>query len=403
MPKLKQTPAHREGTVEEYLAAQPSKPRRGPVWAGPCGAGSNGGVTQSLISRFLVCRERFRLLVVEGLKPADVFNARLEMGNMWHAAEEAFAARQPWELPLREYVKTLTRKYPLQQDQVIHWYDVCRATFPEYVEHWSRNDDVKARTPLMAEQEFDVPYALPSGRVVRLRGKWDSVELVGKGKAARVWLMENKTKSAIDDVKVARQLTFDLQTMLYTVALIQDHNQLGGAQPGHWDWMSDAACRNIGAGMFAGVRYNVIRRSGHKSTSADARKHPDGFVGHLRDMIRADVAENPKDNGWFARWKVAVGPTDVAKFRRECLDPILEQLCAWWEWVEYADDPFSRNEDMSCAPKHAEFIHWRHPFGVWNVLDEGGSSDLDSYLIDGSIVGLQTTNSMFPELGGKTA
>ena len=35
---------------------------------------------------------------------------------------------------------------------------------------------------------------------------------------------------------------------------------------------------------------------------------------------------------------------------------------------------------------------------VYNVLDEGGSSDLDAYLESGSEAGLQRIENLFPEL-----
>jgi hypothetical protein len=42
--------------------------------------------------------------------------------------------------------------------------------------------------------------------------------------------------------------------------------------------------------------------------------------------------------------------------------------------------------------------HWQHPFGVYNVLDEGGSSDLDNYLESGTEIGLARTTNLYPEL-----
>jgi hypothetical protein len=58
---------------------------------------------------------------------------------------------------------------------------------------------------------------------------------------------------------------------------------------------------------------------------------------------------------------------------------------------------------MQCAPwgdnlAHPSAIHWRHPFGVYDALNEGGSSDLDEYLETGSTVGLEKASTLFPEL-----
>ena len=356
---------------------------KNPVWKGP----EEDGITFSLLSRFLCCRERFRLLVVEGLKPADTFNHRLEFGSMWHVCEESLAANDkslrglyPWDECLKDYAQSLCKRYPTSQEQIDNWYGICKMMFPIYVKHWSEHPDVVDRTPLLQEQSFNIPYALPSGRTVKLRGKWDSVDLVGKGKAG-IYLQENKTKSDINEGQIKRQISFDLQTMLYLVALQEwdDDNTRQGVFAG------EAAGKGfwVGAGAkVAGVRYNVVKRPRHYQGKRESKAE---FLERLKGIIEASPEE------FFMRWKVELTPGDVSKFRRECLDPILEQLCDWWEWVRDHPLPFGPRIDGSV-------IHWRHPFGVYNVLDEGGSTDLDEYLASGSEVGLQRTDNLFPEL-----
>lgn len=365
----------------QNLKRQQQQPRkRAPLWTGPGGEGPNGGVTQGLIGRFLVCRERFRLHAVEGLRPADQFNHRLEFGSMWHVCEEALSAgRDPsntvdqW-VPLTNYCRDLCRRYPLQQEQIEHWYQMTRALFPRYVEHWSKHPDVKGRTPLLQEQAFDVPYKLPSGREVRLRGKWDSVDFLPKHKEggrvypAGIWLQENKTKSSIDAVKIGRQIKFDLQTMLYLVAL-KEYGSPDGAV---------TLEEHVGSPII-GIRYNVIRRSAHKSVESMLKK------------LDEDEA-NGRIGEWFARWKVEVTSVDLERFRRETLDPVLEQMCDWWTWVN--GKPAEQHSHLFANDR----IHWRHPFGVYNVLDEGGSSDVDGFLDTGSTVGLIRAETLYPEL-----
>lgn len=203
-------------SLKEILGSVKPKPKRtGPLWTGPNGDGDNGGVTQGLLGRFLSCRERFRVLVIDGLKPGDRFSAPIEFGQMWHTCEEALAAKRDWSLPLDLYASTLCQRFPLDRQEIEGWYQKCKALFPRYVNHWDNHPDVKNRKPLLQEQKFDVPYKLPSGRTVRLRGKWDSVDLIEN----RIWIQENKTKSAIDAQKISLQVTFDLQTLMYLIAL----------------------------------------------------------------------------------------------------------------------------------------------------------------------------------------
>jgi len=363
------------------------------VWKGP----QEDGITQSLLSRFLVCRERFRLLVVAGLQPTPEFNHRLEFGNMWHLCEENHACQPAegmnvtWDIELKDYAKNLCKQYPLQQEQIQHWYDVCKIQFPVYLDYWSKRKSRKHQECLLQEETFSVPYKLPSGCTVKLRGKWDGVSLVGKGRGAGIYLNEHKTKGDVKEEQIKRQLQFDLQTMLYLVALTSGRATYHGSreiQIGKGQWLpSDVK----------GVIYNVVRRplAGGKHSIRrlkPTKKNPAGesaeaFYGRLGKLI----AEEPE--WYFMRWQVEVTPADLERFKREFLNPALEQLCVWWEWIENAtkhrDDPFS----TMGSP-----LHYRTPYGIWNILAQGGSHELDEYLATGSTLGLGRTNTLFGEL-----
>jgi hypothetical protein len=370
--------------------------RTGPLWKGPESSDPQGGVTQGLLGRFLVCRERFRLLVIEGLKPADDFSHRLFYGNAWHVCEEALAANRSWDRALTEYTSDQCKQYRMSQEQIVHWYNVCKIQFPLYVEFWRKHRDVANRTPLLQEQVFDVPYPLPSGRTVRLRGKWDSVDLVESPNSLGVWLMENKTKGEVNEVQLRRQLTWDLQVMFYMSALQS------------YDWTGDVRVEKLPKVKFPlkGVRYNVIRRplSGgagtirqHKPTKANPQgESRNEFYARLKGII----AEAP--DTYFFRWLVTVTPADVEQFRRQCLDPVLESLCDWYEWVTTAGDNYGpktmRIQGVDEPIQVHNAVHWWHPFGVRNPMDSGGSSDLDHFLSTGSTVGLTRTDELFGEL-----
>lgn len=423
-----------------------------PLWRGP----EVDGITQSLLSRFLVDRERFRVYAVEGLRPADHWNHRSGYGDMWHVCEEQWATGQGgscWYGPLTDYCRSLLKRYPLQQEEIAKWYEVCQAQFPLCVDFWKRHPDVVAREPLLAEQVFDVPYRLPSGRTVRLRGKWDSVDLVsekcsmcgGIGGRANVhtgryhpcaacegakvrrgiWLQENKTKGDVDPQQLVRQLNFDLQTMLYLVALEQ--YRLGNFGTPHMGLPTK------------GVRYNVVRRplSGGKGTIVQGKgtkgskcsrcrgggkvysklKQPvpcpkcggagrsGGKPAETKEDYYARLAQYIRDEPetYFFRWNVLVTADDLARFRRQFLDPVLEQLCDWWDYIsmcsEYKADPFNPT-----SVPNADFVnngvHYRMPYGVYNPLLEGVVGDLDNYLDTGDQTGLQRVGDLFPELRG---
>ena len=361
------------------VKAERTKPVE-PVWKGP--SDPEGGITQSLLSMFLCCRERFRLRVIEGLGPPDQFNHRMEYGSMWHLCEEVYARSgnpiannpvvdAPWVKALKSYCQDLCRKYPLSQDQIVHWMNICLTQFPIYLEYWAKTADEKRRKPYMQEQVFGVPYSLPSGRMVRLRGKWDGVSQYGR----QFYLDENKTKGEVNVEQIRRQMDFDLQTMLYLVAL-----RNSGEVPEH---------------RVAGVRYNVVLRplSGgknsirqHKPTKGNPSGESDEeFYARLGVLIAVEPGF------YFHRWTVDITSRDVDRFCTQFLTPILEQLCDWWEWMQLVTTPGCEFQDING-------IHWRTPYGFYNVLGEGGSTDVDEYLATGSEVGLVRGKPLFQEL-----
>lgn len=360
------------------------------VWDGPCNGGPKGGITQSLISSFLMCRERFRLRNIVGLSPPDTFNHRIEYGSMWHVCEEAFATGEnpvvknqktssPWDHALFDYCAGLCKRYKTQQAQIERWYHICKTQFPIYVDYWEKHPDVKKRNPLLQEQTFHVPYKLPSGNTVYLRGKWDAVDVIGK---EGIFLQENKTKGDIREEQMKRQLSFDLQTLFYLVALnkwLANPKENGAVgQP----------CKRA-----SGVRYNVIRRplSGGKGSIVQYKPTKQRPLGETDEQfytrLRSVISEEP--SFFFMRWKVGILPQDVERFEHDFLIPCLEQLCDWYAWI---DSPKGRKDPF------ADSIHYRTPYGLYNTLAEGGSTDVDEFLATGSELGLTRGNSIFKEL-----
>lgn len=415
-----------------------------PIWDGPESDTPNGGITQSLLGRFLVCPERFRVRVIDGLRPAEGFNVRLEYGNMWHVCEEALATvkgaaefnvvaasqgKKPWSnrpattdqimsvvVPkLQAYSQTLVDKFPLDAEQVRHWYNVCRLQFPIYVEWWKSHADVLARTPLFQEETFAVPYKLPSGRTVILRGKFDSVDIIGKGKQRLIYLQENKSKGDIDALMLHRMLKsgFELQTMFYLTALML--------------WLESDPNYNGDPIPIGGVRYNVVRRplAGGKGSikrsegtagakcprcklsglakdgskcpkcnglgriNAKPEETPQEFYNRLSGIIK-DAIEDNGDHYFFMRWKIEISRKDIERFRELTLDPILERLCLWYD--------IQTNQPYTQSGYGKALVHFRFPYNVYNPMLEGGVSDVDDYLDTGNEVGLAPIENLFPEL-----
>lgn len=376
MPPVKKSPAFADAMARDIEVTK----RKTPLWKGP----SQDGITQGLLSRFLVCPERFRLLVVEGLRGVDEgFNHRLEYGNLWHACEEGESAAPntgEWLKRLTACAKQMAQAHHSSKDQVEKWFQVAKVQFPVYVAYWKNHTDHLVKSPVFQEKVFRVLYTLPSGRTVTLRGKLDAVDYLkqppplGPG----YYLQENKTKGNPDQQLIKRQLGFNLQTMFYLTAMYSMKDEL------------------LTKGPIRGVRYNVIRRplSGGKGSIVQhkpSKKNPRGetfaeYYARLGEVIK----ETPGD--FFMRLKAEVSEAEVGEFKRRFLNPILERLSDWWEHINYCHtnnkDPFEGDSGF----------HWQHPFGVYNVLNEGGSTDLDEHIENGSEVGLTRTDNLFPEL-----
>ena len=433
------------------MSKKPVTPK--PLWEGPYSKGSQGGLTQSLLQKFLVCRHRFWLKTVKGLTEDEGFSRPLEFGNLWHAMEEAYCGyrRTPygetvkvkgkpapgctpdvWEKALKKYRLHLLSAYPNDVAEVEKWYNVARVTFPIYADYWSKHSDEKQRQPLLEEVSFQVPYTLPSGRVVILRGKWDAVCLLPPPRdagAARLWkklwpkaklgifVQENKTKGKIDEEGILKTVGWNLQTMMYQIALrilreryfTDDGIEAYFTGPYEISGIEAAFKKDY---PLAGVLYNVIKRplsdqhaikqkKGGKKLGKGKVSAPESasqFYARLAETIRADCKSN------FMRWNAIVQPHEIDQFREEVFDPHLENLCNWWDSIQCnpmdpwhthrAYDPKTKQWEGSIRNPH----HWQMPFGVYNGMCDGMRGEFFEYLTSGRDYGLKQTPNLFPEL-----
>ena len=143
-------------------------------------------------------------------------------------------------------------------------------------------------------------------------------------------------------------------------------------------------CKGTGKEHLKGYGFNDLcsKCKGAGRIGGRPEEAKDAFYARLGNVIR----EHPGD--FFYRWNVRVTPGDVERFRRECLDPILENMLDWYQMITSFPDPWQAIQG----------IHWRHPYGAVNQIDQGYSSDVEEYLKDGSTVGLTRTDTVFPEL-----
>jgi len=377
------------------------------LWTGPY----EEGISFSLLSKFLVCRHRFYLKTITGVEEDEGFNHKIEYGSMFHCMietlgdyktkQEAFEAK---DAAVDKYCQSLIQKYPESEAEIIKWKIICKGQYRIYYDYWTTHRQWKGIKRVFHELDFKIPYKLPSGRTINMRGKIDGGVLPG----ASFMIEETKTKGRIDDQGIGRTLKQNLQTMFYRTAweqiVTQDPSYVfelvdSGKVIAPKDFKTRIA-KNGKIKPCAGVAYNVIRRplSDFRSIRQKKAETDAQFLKRLNEKIAEDPAYN------FMRWRVRIKKDEVTTFQQTCLDPILEQLCDWWEWVAAdPEDPFripTTVHDMkpSTIAIPGGGIHWQAPFGVYNGMYDGYRGDYYDFLTTGSTKNLVEITNLFPEL-----
>lgn len=281
----------------------------------------NDGITYSFLSEFLSDRESARLTYVEGWQQTGVISA-LEFGQMIHSCLEATALNKNVPPSCQQIIKqyivekakyTKLSKSDIKELELLG--QVAAIVFPLYHQFWTKHKGVEFSPTaqyVSQEEKFEVPHSFhftpndgsePYIATMSLRGRFDSILRID----GKLWLMENKTKSQIDEDGLTASLAMDLQTMLYCQAI----NLKYGECP-------------------AGVLYNVIKRPGHRFGKNDTTT---SFLQRIQDSVEATPSE------YFMRWHVSITEEELAEWVSRSLNPILCQVKRWWDSIK--KDPFN--------------------------------------------------------------
>lgn len=276
------------------------------------------GVTYSFLNEFMLCREQARLSYVEGYTRDGIVEA-LDYGTLFHKGMEVIAKKgatvKAAVMAIKREGDDIIRDRRLKQHEAAIVQELstkARIVFPWYHEYWRQKKGHEFRSKFVAREEsFRLEHEIPfydgdgasTPRVVVIRGRFDAIFRLN----GRLWLMENKTKSQIDEEGLQASLSQDLQTMLYchTIKL-----KFGEAP--------------------VGVLYNVIRRP-------QLRQKKDETQSEFFRRIEDDVQTDP--DRYFMRWEVSLADGDIEKWVERSLNPILTQVCLWWD--EIKQNPFN--------------------------------------------------------------
>lgn len=325
-----------------------SKASEKPVWGGPV----VDGVTVSLLMKFLSCPERFRTYAIKGLEPKRFVSYPIEFGNMWHVCEEF----SPNYLPhLTQYTQKQQVVYPFDKILLNTWMSVCRILFETYLSYYP-----SYRVSLYREQVFRVPYQLPCGRVVYLRGKIDGIDRMDNGDYC---LFETKTKTSLFNEEFFQtRLSYDLQTMFYLTAIQHDESL------------------DFDKTRLTNIVYNVIRRP-----SIQPKSYEDAtFVQELQQKVQQEPSK------YFHRYQIEIDPKQVEIFQERTLVPILTWLCNWYEMVVSIDE-----ERIYSDPRG---LHFLSPYGVLDLLEYDWGLSYLTYLQTGEDRMFDQVHTLFPEL-----
>ena len=309
------------------------------------------GITYSFLDEWLMDREQARLSYVEGWSSKGL-SVPLDFGLSFHDCLEWVAKGRSYKTAYRRVLNPYyERKAPKieyhERGKLLQIIDMADVVFKEYWKYWQNFD--KDFRYLFQEESFNVPHRTKNGHEVPLRGRWDAVY---QSSDNGIWLMENKTKSVIDELGLLAALPFDLQSMLYVHAL-QTHLK----KP------------------VAGILYNVIRRPQLRQKKTENHEE---FIQRVQD----DVVKRPEH--YFMRWKVDLTQDDIDKWVTRSLDPILDQVYLWWQSIK--ENPFEPWESS---------LHYANPTALFTRY---GRSRYFDMITRGSTDGLyQRTNPSHKE------
>jgi hypothetical protein len=324
------------------------------------------GVTQSLLQKFVQCRDRFHKHVVLGLRETgrkeameygSIFHKLLELGtllgknntrmNLLKAANTAFANK---DIESVELIKTAVVQYfeylKWEHDKPKYKYIAAEPVFRELYE-----------LPTISFNPCEeINIRIPSGIKIPLRGRIDEVlEING-----HMWIQENKTKGRIDESMLIDTIPSNIQVMFYAVC-----SQLKYSRP----------CK--------GVIYNVIRKPALRQRQSES---DNDFI----ERIKEDIQTQP--DHYFKRYSYEFQKGQIEKWIREELNPLLVHVYLWWKSISKNPTVPWVDLDGNVNP-----FHGRKSFGVYDSMSQG-KGDFYELIVNGRTSNLIFSKQLFPEL-----
>jgi len=276
------------------------------------------GISSSLLSSFLTCREQFRLSVVEGYRSNNV-PLSLSFGTCMHwCLEQGYKLSSPpgkakCQKLISDFEKLWLSERPAASQRQLETqeltYGLADAMLPTYFERWTGDYGPKFKYPKVhntsridkwvgLETRFSVPFRFDDVRETRIVGTRDAMFRTPKGSLR---IFDSKCRSIINEEDTQDTLPFDLQQMLYLWAT----------------WKETGECP-------VGTTMNIVRRPGHRR----GREEP---LRKFLDRVRKEVETPSRWDHYFIRIEMDISKAEIIAWEKSVLRPLMEDVRGWWE------------------------------------------------------------------------
>ena len=312
-----------------------------PVWAGP----NAGGITQSLMTRFLECPFRFYLYAILGLEENEPHHPNLIWGDIFHKGLEHLIPKGgTYEAAKAAMIEYGNTEYPRMPSTFIHTtFEMLKLYNKAFLTSFGVLDD------MVTEQKFSTPDVVGGYKVV-YRGKAD-----GHNKSCR-YGVEHKCKGKIDPLQSRAESPIDQQILLYSHCLDIRH------------WTYDII-------RIPEAQFMVPQRRPGEPAASYAHRLFNSQTGQEYPISKHSYA-------WLNQFHFDVEKNQIDAFLEMTWRPLVLRLCRWWDHVtspgfslvdkQCYNDIFYITPIRHFDPSNTE----RYKCKYWHLLT--GESELES-------------------------
>lgn len=252
------------------------------------------GISQSLIQKFLSCRQQCRLEYYEGwTKVKQPLFFKFGTCVHWVLAEIYNEGVEP----TKDHIIGLIRKYErnyfqknvvdaADQKELDEIFMMAELILEKYFIWHDKDFHHKW---MFTERNFEVPFG-----DTKLRGRWDGGWIENK----RLCLVDHKCLSMIDEEGIADMLPLDMQVLVYCYAALVEF----GIMPYE-------------------MNYNIVRRPGFRQ----GKKTDEEFRQHIICEL------NKKLNYYFIRIPIRITKDELLFWVEHQLKPIVAEIQRWFD------------------------------------------------------------------------